>query len=65
MSSGRAPVSPDIDAVKKQYGEDAELYAEVRAETARAIGREGAAKQWEDVEADVGRDGEEVAGEGH
>ena len=53
MSSGRAPAPPDPDAVEEQYGDDADLYAEVRSEAARAMGRESAAKQWKEVEAQV------------
>jgi len=45
------PANPQ--ALTKQYGADAALYAGVRAETARALGRHREADQWEEVEVTV------------
>lgn len=59
-SKARTPLAPDPDAIERQYGEDAELYAEVRADTAAALGRHDAVRQWEEAQADIER---ESAGE--
>lgn len=49
----RTPLPPEADAVERQYGSDAELYAEVRADVAKASGREQDARQWDDVQSQI------------
>jgi hypothetical protein len=56
MINSRRPLPPDPDAVEQQYGEDAELYAEVRAETAAATGLEESSEEWRKVEAKIDHD---------
>ena len=63
MINSRRPLPPDPDAVERQYGEDAELYAEVRAEAAAASGLEKNSKEWRKVRAEIdGDDGGNSAG---
>ena len=45
------PAEPGLEAVEQQYGDEAELYAEVRSKAAESVGRGSAARQWEEIEA--------------
>lgn len=53
--TSRAPLPPEPEAIEDQYGEDAKLYAKIRAETAAASGREKDAKKWVEVTAEIER----------
>ena len=53
----RAPAPPTLDNVQRQFGEDADLYADVRAETAKAIGLEDEAETWTDVKTKIAKQG--------
>ncbi len=53
------PLPADAEAVERQYGDDADLYARVRAETAAVSGREDAAKAWQKVEVELEEQSEE------
>ncbi len=48
--SAAAPLEPNADAVERQYGDYAELYAEARAKAAAKLGRHAAALEWARVE---------------
>ena len=49
----RAPLAPEQEVVVAEYGEQAALYAGIRAEAAAVSGRAEAAEAWEDVENDI------------
>ena len=59
VGAARAPLPPNPDAIERQYGEDAELYAEVRSETAAAMGRENEAREWKEAQAEIEDDEDE------
>jgi hypothetical protein len=49
---------PDTQAVERQYGTLAPVYAATRAAAAEAAGRKDAAREWSEVEIETERDGE-------
>ena len=49
----RAPVPPKVESVERQFGEDADVYAEVRADTAKAMGLDDEAEAWDRVKSEV------------
>ena len=53
----RTPAQPQADNVERQFGNEAELYAEVRADTAKAMGLDDEADAWAKVQAEIGREG--------
>ena len=56
MTTDRRPVGPRAEDVRRQYGTEAELYAQARAATAQAMGLDADAQQWERVQEDVNHD---------
>lgn len=52
--TNRKPLPPDTEAVKEQFGADARLYAEGRAETAKALGFADEAEKWDRVSEEIG-----------
>ena len=44
---------PDADAVEQAFCEDADIYAEVRAETAAKLGRNDGAREWKKVGVEI------------
>jgi len=57
MNRETLPPSPisdgDSEAVERQYGEYGLLYAETRSEVAQSLGREEAARQWQEVQTEI------------
>jgi hypothetical protein len=49
----RAPAPPEADSVERQFGVNADLYAEVRADTAKALGFDDEAEVWDRVKSEV------------
>lgn len=53
--TSRAPLPPKAEEVERQYGAEADLYAEVRADVAEAMGHKQDAEEWDKVKKQVDR----------
>ena len=47
---------PSAEELKERFGEDVELYAEVRADAAELSGRPNAAKHWDRLSNSLGKE---------